>query len=74
MLLGKVSVRLLVIPKGFGFGIEGNIPLQVRTDVPQVANRCRETAEFHIRVGLLAALDTLYEILLVQAVFGMVLG
>jgi hypothetical protein len=74
MLLGKVGVRFLILPKGFGLGIEVDIPAQVRADISQVAHGGCEATELHIRMGLLAALDTLYEILLVQAILGLALG
>jgi hypothetical protein len=68
MLLGKVGVRFLVMAEDRGLGIKHDIPLQVRANVPPLAERCRQPTQLDVRVGLLAALDTLDEIQLVQTI------
>ena len=68
MLPDQISVCFLVVPKGFRLGIEGHVPPKVRANVPPLAERCRQPTQLDVRVALLAALDTLDEIQLVQTI------
>ena len=70
ILLTEIGIRRFVIPKSFCFGVEDDIPAQARGDVAQVADRRGQPADLHIRIGPLAAPDTVEKIPLMRKMVG----
>src|SRR6185503_20552002 len=67
ILFRQKRIGFFVIPESLGLGIESDVTAQLRGDVSQMADRRAQAAEFHVRIGFLAAFDAVQEVLRVRA-------